>query len=54
MEFYTFVASKIAWGVPPQYRLLAVLYVGFLGSVIIVNIVTIILKWAYLWILRRN
>lgn len=39
--------------VPSQYWVLVLLYLGFLGTVLFVNILGIVLKWL-LWILRKN
>jgi hypothetical protein len=39
--------------VPQQYRLLTLLYIGFLGTVLLMNILALIFKWILQWALRR-
>ncbi len=48
------VISVIQRFVPSQYWVLVLLYLGFLSTVLLVNIFALILKWLLLWVLRRN
>lgn len=46
------VVLIVRQAVPSQYWVLALLYLGFLGTVLLANVFAIVLKW-FLWILRK-
>jgi len=53
-EFSRMVLSNVHQFVPPQYFLLAVLYVFFLGSVLAMNAGALFLTWILVRFLKRK
>lgn len=54
LEFFRAALSNVHQFVPPQYFLLTVLYVGFLGSVLAMNVGALFLTWILIWFLKRK